>query len=372
MHMPFARNAIALVFAAAAALAGSAWPAQAAGISRIVFSQPKVNADGTLQSSSLLLAGSGSRSLALTKLGDATIDDSASWSPDGTCIVFEHGVTRSRRGDTRFNLFTLDPRTKHVTRLTFTAGSFVLPVWGPTNRIGYIANYSDRNCLAVIEENGHHRDLFCPPRPAQLQRPAWSRDGKAMFVQAGYYTGSLEPTWRSLAYRVDATTGAATVLDDRVVDEPKRLEFSADGRQGVYANFYPYAETMTRVDFATGASMELGTGYSPRWSPDGRRIAFTGEVYDTAGSCSCHYEPLYVINADGSNLRMLTISRTANHAYIAAQWSKDNVHVLATRRDFLDPSLTQPRYGLRIVNADTRSLRSMQAGLADSGAWFER
>lgn len=372
MHTPLARNAVAFAFAVAATLAGSAMPAQAAAVSQIVYSQPKVNGDGTLQSSSLLVTATGSRSLTLTKVGDTTIDDSASWSPDGSRIVFEHGVVRSRSQDTRFNLFTLDPRTKRVKRLTFTAGSFTLPVWGPTNRIGYIANYSDRSCLAVIEETGRHRDLFCPPNPAQLQRPVWARDGKAMFVQAGYYTGSLEPTWRSLAYRVNATTGAATLLDDRVVDEPKRLEFSADGRHGVYSNFYPYAETMTRVDFATGATRELGTGYSPRWSPDGRRIAFTGEVYDTAGTCGCYYEPLYVINADGSNLRKLTISRKANHAYIAAQWSKDNVHVLATRRDFLDPSLTMPQYGLRIVNADTRSLRSMQEGFADSGAWFER
>jgi len=203
-------------------------------------------------------------------------------------------------------------------------------------------------------------------------RPLWSSDGSRIFVQAGYDTGGLEPTWRSLAYRIDATTGAAFVLDDRVLDESMQLEFSPDGSRGVFSNFYPYTAPMTRIDFASHTLRAIGDGYAPRWSHDGLRIAFTGEVYDMTSTGLRYYEPLYVMNADGSNVRRLTISRTDNHAYTAAQWSRDNVHVLANRRDYLDPSLTVPRFGLRIVNADTRSLRSLPEGYAEPGAWYER
>jgi Tol biopolymer transport system component len=271
-----------------------------------------------------------------------------------------------------FDLYALDTRTHRMLRLTYGTANSVTPVWGPRNRVAYVSQYRDKSCLGIIEETGRQHDLFCPPSPAQLMRPVWSADGKYLYLHAGYETGSLEPLWRSLAYRVDSTTGAPFVLDDQVLEESARLAFSPDGRHGVFYNYYPYAAEMTRIDFATGAMSSLGSGYAPLWSPDGRRIAFTGEVYANTSSGLHYFEPLYVMNADGSNLRRLTTSTADNHAYTAAQWSRDNVHVLANRRDFLDPSLTVPSYGLRMVNADTRSLRVLAPGFADTGAWYER
>jgi hypothetical protein len=73
------------------------------------------------------------------------------------------------------------------------------------------------------------------------------------------------------------------------------------------------------------------------------------------------------MNADGTNLRRLTVSRVANHAYTAAQWSKDNVHVLANRQTFTDDSLTRANFALRIVNADTRALLQLPAGVRGGG-----
>ena len=337
----------------------------------IVYTHRHVNTDGTLGSSSLSLTSPSSTTRTLTSSATSTIDDSASWSPDGTRVVFEHGTPRFSN-TMHFDLYSLDTRTRTLHRLTYAAADSTAPAWGPRNRIALVTKYRSKTCLSVIEENGREHDLFCPPSPAEAMRPVWSADGSKLYLHAGYYTGSLEPLWRSLAYRVDATTGAAIMLDDRVLDEPMQLEFSADGGHGVFSNFYPYVSAMSRVDFANRSLHPLADGYAPRWSRDGRRIAFTGEVYDATSTGVRYYEPLYVMNADGSNVRRLTISRTDNHAYTAAQWSKDNVHVLANRRDYLDPSLTVPRFGLRIVNADTRSLLSLPEGYAEAGAWYER
>ena len=343
----------------------------ASAASAIVYTQRHVGTDGTLASSNLSLTSPAGTTRTLTPTSTTTIDDDASWSPDGTRIAFEHGAPRFG-GTLHFDVYSLDTRTRSLHRLTYSAGDSTMPAWGPRNRIALVTRYHGKTCLSVIEETGREHDLFCPPSPAALMQPLWSADGSRIFVQAGYYTGSLEPLWRSLAYRVDATTGAAFVLDDRVLDEPAQLEFAPDGSRAVFSNTYPYTAPMTRIDFASGRLQPLGDGYAPRWSHDGRRIAFTGEVYDTTSTGVRYYEPLYVMNADGSNVRRLTISRTDNHAYTAAQWSKDNVHVLANRRDYLDPSLTVPRFGLRIVNVDTRSLLSLATGYAEPGAWFER
>jgi dipeptidyl aminopeptidase/acylaminoacyl peptidase len=369
MNNPLFRASVALVLGCAAGISMNTASA-ATTTSAIVYTQRQVATDGTLANSSLSLTSPAGTTRPLTAMSATTIDDDASWSPDGTRIAFEHGTPRS--GTLHFDVYSLDTRTRALRKLTHSAADSTSPAWGPRNRIALVTKYRDRNCLSVIEETGREHDLFCPPSPAVLMRPLWSTDGSRIFVQAGYDTGGLEPTWRSLAYRIDATTGAAFVLDDRVLDESMQLEFSPDGSRGVFSNFYPYTAPMTRVDFASHALRAIGDGYAPRWSHDGRRIAFTGEVYDMTSTGLRYYEPLYVMNADGSNVRRLTISRTDNHAYTAAQWSRDNVRVLANRRDYLDPSLTVPRFGLRIVNADTRSLRSLPEGYAQPGAWYER
>lgn len=369
MKSPSFRAVPALLLACAAGASVSAASA-AVPSGAIVYTHRQVNADGTLGSSSLSLTSPAGATRTLTAAATATIDDSASWSPDGTRVAFEHGTLRFK--EMHFDVYSLDARTRTLHRLTYSAGSSTAPAWGPRNRIALVTRYRSKNCLSVIEENGREHDLFCPPSPAEAMRPVWSADGSKLYLQAGYYTGSLEPLWRSLAYRVDATTGAAFVLDDRVLDEPMQLEFAPDGSRGIFSNSYPYTAPMARVDFASHGLHPLADGYAPRWSHDGKRIAFTSEVYDSTSTGVRYYEPLYVTDADGSNVRRLTIARTDNHAYTAAQWSKDNVHVLANRRDYLDPSLTVPRFGLRIVNADTRSLQSLAEGYAEPGAWYER
>jgi hypothetical protein len=78
------------------------------------------------------------------------------------------------------------------------------------------------------------------------------------------------------------------------------------------------------------------------------------------------------MNADGSNIRLVTRSRVDNHAYTAVDWSDDGVHLLVNRQIYLDPSLTIPRVALRIINVDTRSVTSLPGGSAEPGAWFER
>ena len=60
-----------------------------------------------------------------------------------------------------------------------------------------------------------------------------------------------------------------------------------------------FKHTVTRWNNAQKSNnRKLGRGSSPRWSPDGNTIAFTSKKDGTAD--------IYVMNADGSNIRQVT------------------------------------------------------------------
>lgn len=334
-----------------------------------VFERRQLNPDTTLRSSSLwLLSSSGTRALTPTVAG--TYDSGASWSPHGTLIAFQRGTRGANPRVVRSDVFVMDRQGAHVRQLSRGFGSFETPVWGPGTQIALVAKTSQHDCLTLLDAGGSRRhDLFCAPSPARLARPQWSQDGRTLLIAGGYYSGQLSPVWHGLAWRVDATTGAATQLADVVMDEERDLSIAPDGKHGVFADVVP--NDMTMIDFATGAMTPAGTGYAPVWSRDGKRIAYTGEVYEFAPGL-LYYNPLYVMDADGRNVRRITRARIDNLAYTTAAWSDDGMHVLANVRSYADVSLTIPRYALRWIDVDTRALVALPAGYADAGAWSSR
>lgn len=80
----------------------------------------------------------------------------------------------------------------------------------------------------------------------------------------------------------------------------------------------------------------------PTWSPDGRRIAFAA----TDGG----RRDIWVVNADGSNLRRLTTTRMAS----APDWSPDGRRIV-----FASYALRAP--GIYLVNVDGSNLRKLTA-----------
>jgi dipeptidyl aminopeptidase/acylaminoacyl peptidase len=106
------------------------------------------------------------------------------------------------------------------------------------------------------------------------------------------------------------------------------VQVSPDGRHVAYAITRrdtpgrPRSETWIR-DLATNAESRLGTdatgASSPRWSPDGRSIAFFGRVGDSSG--------VAVANADGTDVRFIAAVRGTNHVLPSVgerlSWSPD-------------------------------------------------
>jgi dipeptidyl aminopeptidase/acylaminoacyl peptidase len=85
----------------------------------------------------------------------------------------------------------------------------------------------------------------------------------------------------------------------------------------------PYSETRIRV-LAGGAEVTLPPGASsPRWSPDGSRLAFMGRTDEGAG--------LVVANADGTGARLLAAVEGTNHPLPSSgesmAWSPDGTAI---------------------------------------------
>jgi Tol biopolymer transport system component len=368
MHTSNFRAAAAafVAFACAAAPAVAGTPAGA-----VVFTRTQSDATLAPRARTLWLLDIATAQVRpLTMSTDRVFDMAATWAPDGRSLVFDRGTPRAR-GETRHLLESLSLADGRVHALLPGAATDASkPAWGPGNRIAFIAKTPTGSCVALVDGQGRNRrNLLCAPAPNTFARPTWSPDGARLFVAGGAPEGRLEPIWHARVHAIDVASGSATLLSDIAMEAELDLQVSPDGTRGIYSDIV--ANDMTLVNFATGAATTLPRrGSAPRWSPDGKRIAFTGEVYEV-GEEFRYYEPLYVMNADGTRIRRITDSRVDNHAYTAAQWSKDNIHLLVNRRTFDDVSLTIARYSLRIVDADTRALVQLPAGFAEAGGWYE-
>jgi serine/threonine protein kinase/Tol biopolymer transport system component len=102
----------------------------------------------------------------------------------------------------------------------------------------------------------------------------------------------------------------------------------------------------------------------PAWSPDGTQLAFTSDR-DQAG-----YTQVYIMNADGSNVRQVTFS--TDSSYSSPAWSPDGQQIVTTSMDFVpEGDLEQIHYSssLYLLNADGSDMRQFLTTEPDRVIW---
>lgn len=341
---------------------------------KILFNRSVSNPDGSVRSGSLFRVnadGSGLQQLTPTKVG--IYDTSPSWSPGGGQIVY----ARLDADLDKYDLYLMNSRGQGAHRLTSGANDFHTPVWGPAGRIAFVSDHPGlfglpESCVDVIRADGshHQRDLFCPPnfgsRPTRVFELAWSADGNSLYVDSGY--PPLEG-WFSATFKVDARTGAVTESVSKSFDFRPSVSFAPDGSNAIYSGDF----MITRIDFASGQRTVLVDDqiYAGLYSRDGSKIAFTRRFFPTP---DVHYDHLFVMNADGSNVRQLTKGELDNLEYVAADWSDDGKQLLVNRAIYSEDERggrVNPRRALRIVDVATKAITPIRAGYAYHGAWFE-
>lgn len=388
---PLSRSLLAALLAAliAPAIGGTinnVTPMSQAAAAPILYTHSTYKPDTTLESATLYRVDPATGAIArLTSQTDGVYHLGGSWSPGGTRIVYarEYQATHDQS-----QLYRIDAHGGSSFRLTSGLGKYQQPSWGPTSQIAFIDDAA--KCLALVQYDGAGQHvLFCPSlmegvRELTWTNPQWSLDGKTIYLQFQYYTGLDSPRY-AFAYRVSASTGAATLLFKWQHDDVTRsLAISPNGKQGIYDS----DGKMVRVNFETGAqtTLKVGTGtgeyIGQQYSPDGSHVAFVHnfEVPTPDHTSTIEYVGTYVMRVDGTGAQRISAERQSSADYKefieenVAGWSSDGSHFLINRTLYRHEQSGLVAYpSLRIVHPSTNTVTPLQnvMGSADSGSWFQ-
>jgi TolB protein len=217
------------------------------------------------------------------------------WSPDGKRIAF----TSTRDGDAEIYVMNVDGSGQK--RLTANPSFDAHPVWSPDGR--QIAFLSSRdgaiNIYAMNNDGTNARAVTRLGADQRVGVPVWSTDGSRMF-----FTAAVGGKFQIFSVKPDGSE--LQDVSSRISPGAKsELSLSPDGRWLAFAeeerapvkNIHVMRTDGSEVRKLTNSTAE---NYSPRWSPDGRHIAFVTNRDDRVRS------EVYVMDADGRNPRNLS------------------------------------------------------------------
>jgi serine/threonine protein kinase len=285
------------------------------------------------------------------------------WSPDSTSLAFvDEAMDDPQRTVTQRSALWLSTTTGNFRKLY--AGDARQPKWSPLgSRIVFVSVKSGRRTLQTISVGGGS------PEPVENTvavdwSPEWSEDGRYL-----YFCSDRDHSMNLWRIKIDQVSGKTkgsampvTVPDDyishisiarktnrlaytrdlsrtslfrirlegrRKIGSPQPLSISSQGL--LFAGINPAAtgsmvafhshrgvEHVFAADLSKGDMSQLtNTNWNdrvPRWSPDGKSIAFQSQRSGT-------WE-IWLMDADGSHVRQLTHQRTAPGA-VNPVWSSD-------------------------------------------------
>jgi Tol biopolymer transport system component len=213
-------------------------------------------------------------------------DGGASWSPDGTKIVFVS--SRDNPGQST-ELYMMNADGSNQTRLTNSAGSEYAPTWSHDGTlIAFESNRDGNYEIYVMKANGSQQTRLTNTPQAE-RAPSWLPDDSQLVYA---YGGEI--------YRMNADGSAVTNLTNSTASESDPA-WSPDGAKIAYSRDFDAIWLMN----ADGSGQALLTDspnrfdFDPAWSPDGTQLAFASFLNGST-------DDVFVVNLDGSGRTNIT------------------------------------------------------------------
>jgi Tol biopolymer transport system component len=168
--------------------------------------------------------------------------------------------------------FTVDPNRDPPARGLGPVSN--LPAWSPDgSRIAIVVTKNGNTDIYVMDADGSHQRRLTTS-PADDEFPSWSPDGSSIVYDSSGSTqlddSGLSPTQE--IWSVPVAGGTPVRLTNNHLPDQAPV-YSPDGT--TIAFFEPDGITLMDADGGNVRPLAGGSGgWTPRWSPDGRRIAF--------------------------------------------------------------------------------------------------
>ena len=235
---------------------------------------------------------------------NAANNELASWSPDGAELVYQTDV------DGNWEIYTISVDGE-LAQLTDDAADDLAPDWSPDgNKIAFSSNRNGKQHIYVMNADGSSLAQITNSS-AEDTEPAWAPDGKRIA-----FTSQRDGNEEIYVMNADGSNPRRLTDNPRTDNQPR---WSVDGRI-VFTSYRDGQSDIYVMDDAGRNVTRLTTIKATRaaWSPDGRKVAFVSRTPEI------HWLQVFVMDADGSNVKMITRSE---HSTFVPKWSPDGARI---------------------------------------------
>jgi Tol biopolymer transport system component len=320
-------------------------------------------------------------------INDAELDTAASRPAAPGSIIPGSLAFRSTRDHPTGDIYVMNPGGQNVRRLTMHAAINMQPDWSPAGQhIVFTSNRAGQFNLWILDvAEPEHMDgtgnvVHTAERITDTAAPrldaagVWSPDGSRIAYHSTRHALPGDATFE--IYSVDMHSHARPRPVTRLTTDAAMSMFPAwspDGSRLAFArgNGSPVPTTIHIMN-ADGSNpqslvnLQTGQIFRLRWSPDGRHLVFTGLNITLEGQV-VPYWTVYVVDADGNNLRNLTPIPPgvlpADWDNRPATWGNNSNHVYFSS---LRPGTNDTFQAFRI-NRDGSGLKQLTSPPGDSG-----
>jgi Tol biopolymer transport system component len=231
--------------------------------------------------------------------------------------------------DQDYGIYTVDPDGSSLRQLTSMEEGDHLPAWSPD---GTKIAFGHDGPIWVMDADGSNLRRLTPNRSdVPYGAPVWSPDGTKLafmgFIESELPFGDV--------YTMDVDGSNITNVTKSPGVLQGGIDFSPDGSQICLSGLSGEAEIFVmNVDGSniTRLTTERDHAMQCSWSPDATKIAYTVEPYGIGGPVQSDAE-VYVMNADGSGRTQLTNTPESGEPGAGSwspKWSPDGAKIAFT------------------------------------------